>query len=374
MIILAAATLTVMTGAVIAPVLNLMREGLGVDPASAALIITAHAFFIALFSPLIGSLIDRIGTKKPFMFGLVFYGLVGASGLFITSYWVLIISRVILGIAGAAIFNSITAMILNLYEGGQRNKVMGWRGSANSFGGIIWPIIGGFLGRFSWHLPFAVYLLGIPLGFFAFTTMPETRKEKIQDVSEEGSVLKVFRSNPVLFGIYGLMFWAMVLLYAIVVFLPPLLETIGISNPLYIGLFLSTMTVAAGLMSFMYGRIRSKLSYKMIIFIALALWAVGFIAISQVSSGLLIVASVMLFGIGQGMVLPAVMVWAGEIAPISFRGRIISYLGTFGFIGQFLSPIIFRPAVLLLGLNSVFLIAGGVCALLFLLFLVSVRK
>ncbi len=112
----------------------------------------------------------------------------------------------------------------------------------------------------------------------------------------------------------------------------------------------------------------------MIIFIVLALWTVGFIAISQVSSGLLIVASIVLFGIGQGMILPAVMVWAGEIAPISFRGRIISYLGTFGFIGQFLSPIIFRPAVLLLGLNSVFPIAGGVCALLFLLFLVGVRK
>ena len=44
-----------------------------------------------------------------------------------------------------------------------------------------------------------------------------------------------------------------------------------------------------------------------------------------------------------------------EIVDVSFRGRIISYLTTFGYIGQFLSPLVFSPVVLLLGLNSVFL-------------------
>ena len=81
-----------------------------------------------------------------------------------------------------------------------------------------------------------------------------------------------------------------------------------------------------------------------------------------------------LFGIGQGMVFPAVMVWVGEIVPISFRGRIISYLITFGVIGQFLSPVLFAPVVLLLGFNGVFLVAGGICAVVFLLFLVGMRK
>ncbi|MFX0202115.1 MAG: MFS transporter, partial [Candidatus Hodarchaeota archaeon] len=63
-LILASATLTVDAGAIIAPVLNLMREGLSVDPASVGLVITAHALFIAISSPLIGSLVDRIGIKK----------------------------------------------------------------------------------------------------------------------------------------------------------------------------------------------------------------------------------------------------------------------------------------------------------------------
>lgn len=64
----------------------------------------------------------------------------------------------------------------------------------------------------------------------------------------------------------------------------------------------------------------------------------------------------------------------GVADPASFRGRITSYLGSFGFIGQFLSPIIFRPLVLTTGLQSVFLAAGATSALLFLLFLVFMKK
>lgn len=376
-IILASATLTVMAGSIIAPVLNLMREGLGADPASAAIIITTHGILIALCSPLIGLIIDRVGVKRPFVLGLVLYGLAGASGLFITSYWVLIISRVFLGIAVAAIFTSLTVMILNLYEGVERNRVMGWRGSSNSFGGVIWPLLGGFLGRFSWHLPFAAYLVGIPLGILALFGVPEVHQEKIHDASDgskEGSVLQIFKKTRILFIIYGLMFLTNILLYAIVVFLPQLLEKIDISNPFYIGLFISTTALSAGLTSLMYGKIKEKMSYKTIVVTALALWAVGFTTISQMSNSWIIGPSIALFGIGQGMVLPTAMVWVGESVPMSFRGRISSYLATFGYVGQFLSPIIFGPVVLSLGLNSVFLVAGGVCALLFLLFLVFMRK
>ncbi|MGW8188367.1 MAG: hypothetical protein ACWGNK_13905, partial [Desulfobacterales bacterium] len=56
-VILASATLTIMAGSIIAPVLNLMRDGLGVAPSSVGLIITTHGLFMALFSPLMGSVI-----------------------------------------------------------------------------------------------------------------------------------------------------------------------------------------------------------------------------------------------------------------------------------------------------------------------------
>jgi ACDE family multidrug resistance protein len=62
-IILTSATLTIMAGSIIAPVLNVMRDGLGVSPSSVGLIITTHGLFMALFSPLMGSVIDKIGVR-----------------------------------------------------------------------------------------------------------------------------------------------------------------------------------------------------------------------------------------------------------------------------------------------------------------------
>lgn len=163
-IILISATLTVMAGAIIGPVLNLMRDGVGVGPALAGLIITTHGLFIALFSPIMGVAIDRLGPKKLFAFGLVVYGFAGGSGLIINDFLTLLISRAFLGIAVAAFYNAITVLIYNLYDGKARDSVMGWRGSTNSLSALIWPLIGGALGGISWHLPFSIYLLGIPLG------------------------------------------------------------------------------------------------------------------------------------------------------------------------------------------------------------------
>ena len=283
-----------------------------------------------------------------------------------------------LGVSVAIIATSITVIILNIYEGDERNKVMGWRGSSNSIGGIMYPLLGGFLGTFSWHLPFATYLIGLPLAFLALLTIPETQKGADLPTNnllgKQESVFRIFRDTPVLFIIYSIAFIGSVLLYVIVVFLPNLLEQFGITNTFYIGIFISITALAGGVTSLMYGRIRAKLSYKAIVLIALALWVAGFTAISQAFSSWLIGLSIVLFGIGTGMVMPAVPVWAGELVPVSFRGRITSYIATFTYTGQFLSPIIMNPVASSLGLNAVFLVAGGLCALLFLLFLVLLRR
>ncbi|MFC2011277.1 MFS transporter [Chloroflexota bacterium] len=373
-VMFASATLTVMAGSMLTPVVNLVRDGLGADPASAGLIITTHALFMALSSPLVGIFIDRIGTRKPFIFGLILYGLSGGSGLFITSYWLLIASRAILGIAVAIIMNSITVIILNLYEGAERNKIMGWRASSNSFGTMIFPLIGGALGSFSWHLPFAVYTVGLPLGLLALITIPETYRDKDRDNREDDSILQIIRDNHVLLAIYGFMFLYTIILFANVVFLPQLLETIGISSPFFISLFFTIAGLSAALTSLMYGKIKSKLSYKAIVLISLALRAFGLIVISQAHSTLLIAMSVVSIGISRGAVGPAIQVWVGELVPISYRGRIISYLTALGYIGQFLSPILFSPVFSVLEYTGVFLVAGGIGVLLFLLFLVFLRK
>jgi ACDE family multidrug resistance protein len=370
-VIFASATLTIMAGSIIAPVLNLMRDDLGVAPASVGLIITTHGLFMALFSPLMGSVIDRKGARRPYIAALICYGLAGGSGLLINSFWVLLVSRACLGIALAGIFTAINVLILNMYDGIERDRVMGWRGSAQSFGGVIWPLIGGTLGGFSWRFPFAVYMLAIPIGLFAIAAVPEPAIQHRAKPTSNGrtSIFRVFRESPVLLIIYGLMFFGNLLLYAIVIFLPQLLESFGISSTFRIGLFITAMTGSAGVTAFIYGKIRSQFTYRVIVTIGVALWTVAFTTISLAPGSRIMALAVALFGVSQGLILPTVMVWIGAVVPPSFRGRFSSYLGTFGFIGQFLSPILFAPVFMLVGLSGVFMVGAGVGAAWFLMLL-----
>jgi ACDE family multidrug resistance protein len=356
-VILVSATLTVMSGAIIAPVLNLMTEGLGVDPSRARVLITTHSIFIALASPLYGIVIDKIGPKKPLIFGLMLYGVSGVIGLLSNEYWLVYASRAILGIGAAAIFTSLTILIFDLYrEGEERNRLMGWRASSQSGGGVIWPLLGGFLGTLSWHYPFAVYFIGIPLGVLVWLYVPQTRNASSGGGAGHGkSVFRIFRENPMLFAIYGLVFLSSLFLYGIVVFLPQVLDDLGMTSSLSVGLYISGMGLMAGIVGFGYAKLRARLTYKPIVVIALGLWAIGFFLLSRATNGVMVGFAVTVFGAGQGMIMPTAQLWTGELVASSIRGRITSYLGSFGLGGQFLSPIILSPVEASFGRPTMFL-------------------
>ncbi len=373
-VILISSTLSVMAGAIIAPVLNLIRDALNISIGEVGLIITTHALFVAIFSPLFGNVIDRIGPKIPYVFGLFLYGLGGAAGVFISSFYLLLVSRVLLGIGIASFFNAITVTILNLFQGEHRDIVMGWRTSAISIGGIIWPIIGGFLGDFSYHLPFAVYSVGIILAILTWIAIPATPGGKTKDKEHKGSILLVLKKSPKLIAIYGFMFFMAISLFSIIIFLPLLLTQIKITSPLIISFYLSEMMFFTAIVSLSYSKIKKRISYKTIILIALFLWTIGFLIIYLAFSALTSAISLALFGVGLGIVLPAMMIWAGELASFSFRGRVLAYLGALIFLGQFLSPIILTPVSRFLGLKGVFLVTGAASAILFFVFLFSLRK
>jgi len=200
--------------------------------------------------------------------------------------------------------------------------------------------------------------------------------EKTPGDAPEHSVWRIFNDNRELWLIYGLMFTGSVLLYVIVIFMPQLLETFGITSTFRIGLFITAMTASAGVVSLVYGNIRSRLSYRWIVLLSVTLWTAAFLFLSLATKSGAVILSVALFGVSQGLIMPTVMVWIGDAVPASYRGRFSSYLGSFGFIGQFLSPILFAPVLILAGLKGVFMTGaaiGAVWLTLVLLYISSAR-
>jgi len=267
----------------------------------------------------------------------------------------LLVSRAALGTAVAFVYTSITVLFYNLYEGTEKDRAMGLRGSANSLGAAVWPLVGGALGTLSWHGPFGVYLLAVPLGVVAALTVPEPAVAPHEnDGSGVRALVRVARSTPLLGPVYGLFFAANLLLYAIVVYYPRVLAAVGVSSSVGISLYLSALGVAGGSSAYVYDRLSRRFDHRRLTLGALAAWTVGFAVASVAASPAAALVPVVLFGLGQEVTFPTVLLWVEDLVPAGRQGQFSSYVAMVGYLGQFLAPVGFGPVADAVGVRAVF--------------------
>ena len=79
------------------------------------------------------------------------------------------------------------------------------------------------------------------------------------------------------------------------------------------------------------------------------------------STRVLALLPVVPFGLGQGLVFPTVLLWVEELVPADRQGRFSSYVAMVGYVGQFLSPVLFGLVAEPFGIRTGFAVAAG-CA------------
>ena len=133
-------------------------------PTSAQLlwIIDVYGFLVAGSLITMGTLGDRIGRRRLLMIGATAFGLVSIMAAFSTTPEMLIVSRALMGIAGATIAPSTLSLIFNMFtDPGQRSVAIGVWITAFSAGGAIGPLVGGVLLESFWWG--SVFLMALPV-------------------------------------------------------------------------------------------------------------------------------------------------------------------------------------------------------------------
>jgi MFS family permease len=359
-VLLVASTLTVMAGAVLVPALELIRTDLGLSATQAGTVLTAHGLSLAVASPAVGALADRFGLRPVLAGGLALYGIAGGAGALLDSYPALIATRLLFGVGAAAVFVGSTAVLLELYRDAARDRAMGWRSAAISIGGLAWPLAGAALAALSWHAPFALYLVGVPLGLAALTCLP--RAAATTPSSPPWRALGSVRSVRALLALQLL---AAILLYVVLAFVPLHLAALGAADPLAIAACTSALSATMTVAGFAFAAGRARYGLDGLLRAALGIWVLALAALGLAEHAIAVVAASAAFGLGMGLAVPALTVGVGGAVPSAMRGRATALLASATFAGQFAAPLLLGPVVGRASAATGFLTAAAVGALAF---------
>lgn len=375
--LLVISTLTVMSGATIAPSLPAMREYFNDVPNADYLVrlaLTLPALFIALGAPFVGIIIDKLGRKPLLIIALIIYGFAGSSGLILNSLNSILVGRALLGVSVAGIMTTATTLIADYYIGAARAQFLGLQAAFMGLGGVFFLSFGGIIADQNWRYPFAIYLFSLLLVPCAMFFLTEPERHQINP--NQGMVPETPLRLPINLVIitYGIGIITQIVFYLIPVQLPFYLKQLFSAGASQSGLAIALATLFSAMASLLYRQIKAKLSFIAIYGIAFLNMGIGYCIISLGTAYPIVLLGLAVAGSGLGLLMPNMNFCLISVTPDGMRGKILSGVTTSLFLGQFFSPVLSQPLSAKVGLATTYASAGGLMLILAAVALISLWK
>jgi len=176
------------------PGLPELQQDLHTSTSLAQLTITASLLGLALGQVIIGPLSDRIGRRTPLLWGTILFGLSSATIVFAPNIWVLIILRLVQGLAGSTGIVLSLAVITDLFTGKTLTKQIAINQTINGVFPVLAPVFGGVIIAIAdWQMTFWVLaVLGLILFVSVLLALPETLPAEKTQVTDRPSVVGGF--------------------------------------------------------------------------------------------------------------------------------------------------------------------------------------
>jgi MFS family permease len=185
----------------VAPLIPLIIRDTGATAATIGQIASVYFLSFTLFTPLMGRFVDKLGSKKVILSGLLMYALCVFAMIFANSAWYFYLIRIFQGVGTACLFAPTESAINVLSRPERRSSNMGLYGVVFSTGFALGPGVGTWL--FDWYhaLPFVFGTIFSLAGFMVmlvyYTDVPIPAKTTEIRLREFLNILRV----PLLAGL-----------------------------------------------------------------------------------------------------------------------------------------------------------------------------
>ncbi len=310
-------------------------------PGHMQLTVTLFIIALAISQLIFGPLSDRFGRRAVMLTGLILYAMAGFACVFAPSIEILIIGRILQGLAagcGPAIGR---AIVRDIYGKARSAQIMAYMATAIALAPILAPILGGFLQTY-WGWQSVFYILGL-MGILFFITfflvVPESNTQiditALQPRRLLANYTELLSSKQYL----GNTFLTTTIFCGILAFIANssfvLIDTLGVSPKVY-GFCFGTMAFGLMVGAFTSGRLSKRINHARLITAGTLLSSgagllMSALALSGYFNVFTIVGPLFLFTAGGGLLRPLAM--AAAIIPFPEKAGMASAL--MGFIQMF---------------------------------------
>ncbi len=333
---------------VIMPILPFYAENMGATATDLGLLFALYSIVQFFFSPIWGQISDRVGRKPVILIGLVGFGvsffLFGMS----TQLWMLYVARGLGGILSAATLPTVMAYIADTTDMKGRGAGMGIMGAAMGTGITFGPVLGGFLGQYGAGLPFFVSAaLGLGVAVFAYFLLPESLSAaaRTQARSRQRRGTGIIEVLQALAGPVG---FILVLAFLASFASANLEGTFALFSQVHLGFGEVEMGIVFGAMGvtmaltqgLMVGPFINRWGERRMIELGLFSSAVGFLALLYTYDMVSIIVVMVVMGIGNAAMRPAVNSLVSKRTAASDQGKMMGVVNSYNSLGRIFGPLL----------------------------------
>lgn len=325
---------------IIIPVLPFYAEELGASPTELGLLMAVYSLMQLIFSPMWGSLSDRLGRKPMLLIGIFGLAISFFMMAMAKSLWMLFAARTIGGFLSSANMPATMAYVADITTPENRSKGMGLMGAAVGLGFIFGPAIGGIFSDIQLNLPFFIAgfssLFTVCLVLFVLKESLPKEKRHLREKGPMPSRWTAFKgANAVLFILQFFISLSMAGLEATFAYFAAATIGLGTKEIGYIFMImgLSGAIVQGGMM----GPLAKRFGEGNVIQGGIIVSAIGFLLILFISNFTTAAIFLTIFGLGNGVIRPALSALLTKTVRIG-HGNVTGLLSSFDSFGRIVGP------------------------------------
>jgi MFS family permease len=330
-------------------VMTLLGYKFGVQ-LSTQLMITLLNMGIMVAGPLLGFVAQRVGYMRVLPATLILYSVAGSAGLYVDDPGWLLFSRLIIGLAAASISICCYSLIGERFEGTERARMLGYQSALVMIFGLLGLEGGGWIADLGWRVPFAIYLIGIPMALIALVAA-QPAAHHIRDAEKKASGLAALLP---MWPLYLLLIPFNLAAYMTSVHLPFVLAGDGILKGSEQGHIMASSFVLNIVTALLYGKITARLSRKWIFVLLVGIFATSDMIIGLSNGWVGSMVGCWVAGLGGGIMTPFFVNIILNRAPEAARSTAIGLMYTMMYVGDFVNPFVITPLRLQVGNHQVF--------------------